>query len=124
MWVGRGYDLTVKTAAAWLVEPKDIDFSKYNALSLAIYGANTTNQIAIDIVDNGFEYWRYLIDDNFTGWKEFTIAFSDFFPRSDWQPEKAEKNGELNFPLKVFQFEPRPEGKGTLYFDYVRLVKK
>ena len=51
------------------------------------------------------------------------ISFGDFFSRGDWQPEKADKNGIMDFPLKVFQFEPRPEGKGTLYFDYVRLVK-
>ena len=124
MWVARGYDLTVKGAGAWLVEPKDIDFSKYNAVSFYIYGANSKAQVAIDLVDSGFEYWRYLIDDNFSGWKEFTIPFSDFFARGDWQPEKADKNGQLNFPIKAFQFEPRPAAKGTLYFDYVRLVKK
>lgn len=124
MWVGRGYDLTVKGAGAWLLEPKDIDFTKFNAISFYMYGADTKAQIAIDIVDNGFEYWRYLIDDNFTGWKEFTIAFSDFFVRGDWQPDKADKNSELNFPVKVFQFEPRPEAKGRFYFDYVRLVNQ
>ena len=124
MWVGRGYGLDVKGAAAWLVEPKDIDFKKYNAISFYMYGANTNIKVAIDIVDNGSEYWRFLVDDNFSGWKEWTIPFSDFFPRGDWQPQNADKNGELNFPLRVFQFEPRPAGKGSLYFDYLRLVKK
>lgn len=124
MWVARGYDLTAKGAGAWLVEPKDIDFSKYNAVSFYMYGADSKAQVAIDLVDNGFEYWRYLIEDNFTGWKEFAIPFSDFFARGDWQPEKADKNGQLNFPIKAFQFEPRPVAKGTFYFDYVRLVKK
>lgn len=124
MWIGRGYDLTVKGAACWLVKPEDIDFKKFNAFSVNVYGANTKSQIAVDLIDSGFEYWRYLIDDNFSGWKEIVIPFSDFFARSDWQPEKADKNGVLDFPLKVFQFEPRHEAKGTLYFDYVRLVKK
>ena len=124
MWVARGYDLTVKGAGCWLVKPEEIDFSKYNAISVYVYGANAGTQIAIDLVDNGSEYWRYLLDDNFTGWKEVIIPFSDFFARGDWQPEKADKNGELNFPIKVFQFEPKSEAKGTLYFDYVRLVKK
>lgn len=124
IWVARGYDLTVKGAGAWMLEPKDIDFSKYNAISFFIYGANTKTQVAIDLVDSGFEYWRSLIEDNFTGWKEFTILLSDFFARGDWQPEKADKNTILDFPVKVFQFEPRPAAKGVLYFDYVRLVKK
>ncbi|TAN62995.1 hypothetical protein EPN16_00515 [bacterium] len=124
MWVSRGYGLTVKGAGAWQVEPKDIDFTKYDAISFYMYGADTKTQVAVDLVDSGSEYWRYLIEDDFTGWKEFTIPFSDFFARGDWQPEKAEKNTVLDFPVKVFQFEPRPAAKGTLYFDYVRLVKK
>ncbi len=124
MWVARGYDLTIKGAGAWLVEPKDIDFTKYNAISFFMYGANTGAQVAVDLVDSGSEYWRYLVEDNFIGWKEFVIPFSDFFARGDWQPEKADKNTALDFPIKVFQFEPRPQAKGALYFDYVRLVKK
>ena len=124
MWIGRGYDLTVKGASAWLVSPKDIDFSKYNAISFYMYGANSKTQIAIDVVDSGSEYWRSILEDNFTGWKEFVVPFTDFFVRSDWQPDKADKNSQIDFPIKVFQFEPRPEAKGTLYFDYVRLVKK
>ena len=124
MWIARGYELTVKGAGKWLVEPKDIDFTKYNALSFYMYGANSKNQVAVDIVDNGGEYWRYLTEDNSAGWKEVVIPFKDFFCRGDWQPGKADKNGELNFPFKAFQFEPRPQGKGTIYFDYVRLVKK
>jgi hypothetical protein len=124
IWVARGYDLTIKGAGAWQVEPKDIDFTKYNAIAFFMYGANTGVQVALDLVDNGSEYWRYLVEDNFTGWKEFVIPFSDFFVRGDWQPEKADKNTVLDFPVKVFQFEPRPQAKGTLYFDYVRLVKK
>jgi len=122
MWAGRGYGLDVKGAAAWLVEPKDIDFGKFNAIAFYLYGGNTNAQIAIDIIDSGREYWRYLITDNFSGWKEFTISFSDFFPRGDWQPEAADKNAELNLPINAFQLEPRPIGKGTIYFDYVRLV--
>lgn len=124
IWIARGYDLTVKGAGSWLAEPKDIDFSKYNAIAFYMSGADTKNQVAVDLVDNGGEYWRYLIEDNSAGWKEVVIPLKYFSCRGDWQPDKADKNGELNFPLKAFQFEPRPQGKGTIYFDYVRLVKK
>jgi hypothetical protein len=124
IWVARGYGLDVKGAGAWLAEPKDIDFTKYNAVSFYVYGVNTGGQVAIDLVDSGSEYWRALIDDNFTGWKELVIPFGNFFARGDWQPQGADKNAELNFPIRVFQFEPLPAGKGKLYFDYLRLVKK
>ncbi len=124
MWIARGYGLDVQNAASWLIEPKDIDFTKYNAIAFYMYGANTAIKVAVDLVDSGSEYWRALIDDNFTGWKEFVIPLSDFFVRGDWQPQSADKNAELNFPIRVFQFEPLPAGKGKLYFDYVRLVKK
>lgn len=124
MWVSRGYGLDVKGAAAWQSAPKDVDFGKFNAISFWVYGANTNTPIALDLVDSGFEYWRYMFTDNFNGWKEFKVPFSDFFPRGDWQPEKSDKNGELNMPINIFQFEPRPVGKGTVYIDYVRLVSK
>ena len=35
-----------------------------------------------------------------------------------------DKNGTIDFPIKVIQFEPLPGSKGTLYFDTVELVKK
>jgi hypothetical protein len=44
--------------------------------------------------------------------------------RDDWQPDGADKNGQIDFPIKVCQFEPLPGSKGTLYFDTVELVKK
>lgn len=122
MWAGRGYGLDIKGAGAWSVNPGDIDFNKFNAIALYVYGANTKIKIAIDLIDNGYEYWRYLIDDDFTGWKEIVIPFSEFFARGDWQPDKADKNGEFNLPFRAFQFEPRPVGEGTIYFDYVRIV--
>lgn len=124
MWAARGWGLDVKTAAVWRIEPKKIDFNKFNAIAFYLYGANTNTQIAVDLVDSGFEYWRYLIKDDFSGWKEFVIPLSDFFARGDWQPDKADKNASLDLPVNVFQFEPRPIGKGTIYVDYVRFIAK
>ena len=124
MWIARGYELTVKGAGAWLVEPKDIDFTKYNAISFYMYGANTKNQVAVDIVDSGSEYWRYLVEDNFSGWKEVVIPFNDFFPGATGSRIRRIKTASLISRPGFFQFEPRPEGKGAIYFDYVRLVKK
>jgi hypothetical protein len=113
----------VKGAGKWIVEPKDIKWRAYNAISLQMYGSNSGGVVAFDIKDKGGEIWRYIIDDDFTGWKEITCRFKDFFLRRDWQPDSAEKNEMLDFPVMSFQFEPRLPGKGIYYFDCVRLIR-
>jgi hypothetical protein len=123
MWIARGFDLDAKNAA-WLIRPEDIDWSKFNALSFYMYGSDSKANIAFDIKDNGFQIWRFMVEDNFVGWKKIVCPFNEFFVRGDWQPNNADKNATLDFPLKSFQFEPLPEAKGTLYFDSVELVSK
>lgn len=120
MWVARGFELDVKNSA-WLVKPPDIDWAKYNAFSFYMYGSDSKAKIAFDIKDNGNEMWRFMVEDNFQGWKQVICPFKEFFARGDWQPDNADKNANLDFPIKSFQFEPQPEAKGTLYFDGVEL---
>ena len=88
-----------------------------------MHGENSGAMIAVDIIDDGFEYWRFIIHDNFAGWKQIICPLEGFFPRGDWQPDKADKNAELDFPIRAFQFEPRPTAKGVIYIDYVHLVR-
>lgn len=123
MWIARGYNLDVKGAAKWEVLPQDVKWRSYNAISLEMYGTNSGGVVAFDIKDKGGEIWRYIIDDDFTGWKEITCPFKDFFVRKDWQPDSATKNETLDFPVMSFQFEPRLPGKGVYYFDCVKLVR-
>lgn len=123
MWVARGFDLNAKDTR-WLVDYKDIDWNKYNALAFYLYGSDSKTNLAFDVKDNGGEMWRYLVQDNFKGWKKIICPFNEFFVRSDWQPDNADKNATLDFPLKSYQFEPLPPAKGTLYFDEVEVVKK
>jgi len=123
MWIARGFDLDAKNAN-WLIKPQDIDWKNYNAFSFYMYGSDSKAKIAFDIKDNGNEMWRFMVEDNFKGWKRIICPFNEFFARGDWQPDSADKNANLDFPIKSFQFEPRPEAKGTVYFDYVELVKK
>jgi hypothetical protein len=122
MWVARGFDLDAKNAG-WQVKPQDIDWTKYNAISFYMYGSDSQTKIALDIKDNGNEMWRFMVEDNFQGWKQVSCPFNEFFLRDDWQPNNADKNANLDFPLKSFQFEPRPEAKGVVYFDGVELTK-
>jgi len=124
MWVARGYGLDVKTAACWLIEPEDIDWSQYTAVAFYMHGENSNTKIAFDVKDAGGEMWRSIVEDNFTGWKQIVCSFDFLFARSDWQPNTADVNGTLDFPLKSFQFEPLAESKGVLYFDTVELVSQ
>jgi beta-glucosidase len=123
MWVARGEGLDAKNAG-WLVKPATIDWSKYNAFSFYMYGSDSKAKVAFDIKDNGGEIWRFMTEDNFKGWKEIICPFTDFFARGDWQPDAADKNAKLDFPIQSYQFEPRPQAKGTLYFDTVELINK
>ena len=122
MYAARGFGLDAKNTA-WLISPEKIEWKNYKATSFYMYGANSKTQIAFDVKDNGNEIWRTLITDDFTGWKQVICPFTDFFPRGDWQPDASDKNANLDFPLKSFQFEPLPEAKGTVYFDTVELIK-
>lgn len=123
MWVARGFDLDAKNAG-WQVLPQDIDWSKFNAISFYMYGSDSKAGITFDIKDNGNEMWRFMLEDNFQGWKQVVCPFNEFFSRGDWQPDSADKNAALDFPIKSFQFEPRPEAKGVAYFDSVELIKQ
>ncbi len=123
MWVARGFELDARNAA-WLVKPQDIDWTKYNAISFYMYGSNSGALIAFDVKDSGKEMFRAMITDDFTGWKQIVLPFDDFYSRGDWQPDDADKNGSLDFPLRSYQFEPKAEAKGTLYFDTAELIKK
>lgn len=122
MWVARGFDLDAKNTA-WLVSPEAIDWATLYAIAFYMYGSNSQANIAFDIKDKAKEIWRFMVEDNFSGWKKIVIPFNDFFVRSDWQPDEADKNSTLDFPIKSFQFEVRPEAKGTVYFDCVELIR-
>ncbi|MFA6216664.1 MAG: carbohydrate binding domain-containing protein [Candidatus Omnitrophota bacterium] len=123
MWAARGFELDSKNTA-WLVKTQDIDWAKYNAISFYMYGSNSGAYICFDIKDNGKEIWRTMASDDFTGWKQIVLPFADFYPRKDWQPDAADKNDTLDFPIKSYQFEPKAEAKGVLCIDDVELVKK
>jgi len=123
MYIAKGAGLDAKNAS-WSLKPEDIKWEEYSAVSFYIYGADSKHNLAFDIKDNGGELWRFTVVDDFKGWKKVVCVFDKFIVRDDWQPDSADKNGKLDFPIKIFQFEPLPEGKGTIYIDTVELVKK
>ena len=123
IYIARGFGLDTKNAG-WLVKPEDIKWDGYKAIAFYMYGNDSKTKVAFDVKDKGGEIWRYIAEDNFKGWKQVVCPFNEFFCRTDWQPESADKNGVMDFPLKSYQLEPLPSSKGTLYFDKVELIKK
>ncbi|MBU1125935.1 MAG: hypothetical protein KKC84_07900 [Candidatus Omnitrophica bacterium] len=120
MYVARGLGLDAKNSC-WLLKPEEIAWDSYKSLTFYMYGQDSKAQVAFDVKDNGNEMWRFFVEDNFKGWKKVVCPFEQFFARSDWQPDSADKNEAIDFPLKSFQFEPLPEAEGILYFDTVEL---
>lgn len=123
IYVARGKSLDAKNAD-WLVNPKSVKWEEYKGFSFYVYGRDSKARIAFDIKDNGDELWRFVITDDFKGWKKIICDFDKFTVRDDRQPKSADKNAKIDFPVKIFQFEPLPVAKGTLYFDTVELVRK
>jgi hypothetical protein len=121
--VAKGFNLDAKNAT-WRIKSEDIDWKLYRGISFYIYGTGSKASIAFDVKDKGGEFWRFIFEDNFQGWKQIICSFDEFFVRTDWQPDNAEKSDVLEFPIMSFQFEPRPEARGTLYVDQVELVAK
>ena len=123
MWAARGRQLDTKDADKWIIKTSEINWSKYKAISLYMYGGDSGAVIAFDLKDNGGELWRFLLDDDFKGWKEIVCPLVEFFPRNDWQPDTADNDEELDFPILSFQFEPRVPGKRIHNFDCIKVVK-
>ncbi|MBI4982510.1 MAG: hypothetical protein HZC15_05185 [Candidatus Omnitrophica bacterium] len=123
IFIARGKDLDAKNAN-WQIKPEDIKWEEYSAISFYMYGNDTKKDIAFDVKDGGGELWRYIIKDDFKGWKKIVCSFDKFYVRDDWQPDTADKNAKLDFSIASFQFEPLPDSSGTYYFDTVELVKK
>jgi hypothetical protein len=122
MWVARGFGLDARNSA-WLVKPEDIKWKSYSAISFYMFGNDSKADLAFDIKDSGNEIWLYMINDNFKGWKQVVCKFSDFVCRTDWQPDNADKNSRLDFPVKSYQWELRPVAQQVFYFDEVKLLK-
>jgi len=123
MYVARGEGLDAHNTG-WLVDPDSIKWEDYKAFSFYMYGTGSKGMIAFDLKDNGNEIWRFIVEDNFNGWRQVICNFDQFLARGDWQPQAADNNAVLNFPVRSFQFEPLPPLKGTIYLDTVELVKK
>ena len=107
------------------------DWTSYGAFQFWLYGNNTGGTVQVEIFDNrnpeldgdSAERWFFHVIDDYEGWQHFTVTFSDFQRRSDWQPDGA-PNDELGLNAVhgyAFGF-PGGTGAQTTYLDQVELV--
>ncbi len=124
-WGGFTHALT--DGEHWLSQ----DWTAHNALSFWLYGNSTGAAVQVEIFDNrnpnlpgdSAERWYYRIDDDYDGWQEFTIPFSSFQRRTDWQPGGAPNDGLGLDAVSGYALGfPAGTGAQTTYLDDVRLV--
>jgi len=106
------------------------DWSRYDGLRFWLYGNNTGGTIQIDLFDNqalgstgdSAERFYYRITDDYTGWRQFSIPFSAFRRRTDWQPGGAPNDGLNLTEVSGYAFGfPAGVGAQVAYVDQVEL---
>lgn len=99
------------------------DWSRFRALSFWMYGTNSRQMFVVELNDSGEEHFRSpIITDDFTGWKQIVIPFEEFASRDDWQPENAEIDLAITWPLKDFQPFASVGGSGYILIDLVEAI--
>lgn len=105
--------------------PKDqvFDWSSFRALSLWVFGTNSGQMFVVELNDKGEEHFRSpLITDDFTGWKQIVIPFEEFASRQDWQPENADIDLDITWPIKDFQPFASVGGAGYILIDLIEVI--
>jgi hypothetical protein len=88
------------------------DWSAYYGLSFWVYGSNSKGYVSFVVFDKSGEDYLYIIRDDFSGWKQFTLDFSTCF-----------KTGDVNltsiFALEFAFSDPAPK---QIYVDNLLLL--
>ncbi|HTP00924.1 MAG TPA: cellulase family glycosylhydrolase [Anaerolineales bacterium] len=105
------------------------NWSVYHSIDFWMYGTKTSAPLRLEILDNRApgsttdtsERFEYRFTDNWSGWKHFTVPFSSFKRRADWQPAGATNNGFGRTQVWGFNFAVI---SGTDHFriDQIRLT--
>jgi beta-glucanase (GH16 family) len=120
-WGGFTHLFTNDAVDTWVSQ----NWVTYQGISFWVHGTNSGGAINIDIFDNktttgdSCERWTYIFTDNFTGWRYFPIAFSDF-TRKGWQPGGAPDDGLTLTEVWGYAFGfPAAVGARTNYLELV-----
>ncbi len=105
------------------------DWSAFGSFDFWMYGTNSGAPMRLEVLDNRAagsttdtaERFVYLFTDNWTGWRHFTLPWSSFTRRSDWQPAGAPNDGFGRTQVWGFNFSVI---SGTTHFllDEIRLT--
>ncbi len=106
------------------------DWSGYSGIDFWAYGSNSGNSIRLEVLDNAatgssgdtHERYEYSFNNNWNGWKHFTLEWSAFQRRSDWQPAGAPNDGFTRTQVGGFNFSPL-SGNFSFRLDSIGLIK-
>lgn len=106
------------------------DWSTHQGLEFWLSGTGSGNIIRLEILDNRgpgstsdtSERWEYRIRDDFSGWRQFSVPWSSFTRRTDWQPAGAPNDGFTLTDVWGYNFSPL-SGTGSFRLDQVQLLK-
>ena len=91
-FAGFGQDFAVSGGAQ--------DWSSFTAVSFQLYGTSSGQSIQFEIFDNRSdpasdtaERFDFVVVDNFSGWQQIVIPFTDFTRATDYQPGGAPNDG-------------------------------
>ena len=77
---------------------------------------------AVGSTSDTSERYEYHFTDNFLGWRTFSLPWSSFTRRSDWQPVGAPNNGLTLSQVWGYDFSSL-SGSGAFALDQNQLVK-
>ena len=106
------------------------NWTSLDQFSFRFYGNNTGHVIRLELFDDRAsgsttdtsERYEYRFTDTFSGWKTFSLAWSSFTRRTDWQPVGAPNNGLTLSQVWGYDFSPL-SGSGSFALDQIQLVK-
>jgi beta-glucosidase len=112
-------------AGALVVVPKEKgNWTGMKTYRMWVYGSGSNSKFYVDLEDAQKEQFRYVLTDDFKGWKEIVIPLSDFKWRTDWQAPDAVLNKKFDFPMMTVQFCTANLANCTLYFDDIVIDSK
>lgn len=105
------------------------DWSPYSAMDFWFNGGSSGNAIRLELLDNRqsgstadtSERFEYRFVDNWTGWKHFTLKWSSFTRRADWQPVGAPNDGFTAAQMWGFNFSVI-SGSSSFALDEIKLI--
>jgi endoglucanase len=104
-------------------------WNAFNNFDFWLNGRKTGIPLRLEVLDNRqpgsttdtSERFVYLFTDNWTGWKHFTLPWSTFSRRSDWQPTGAPNDGFGRSEVWGFNFSII-SGSELFQFDDIKLT--